>query len=102
MSGKLQFLLALLARLNTEGHRVLIFSQSRTMLDMIQSVIVSKYSVLRLDGTIKETSERQALLDKFNGDPSVFAFLLTTQVAYFLLALFFTHKLGKNNFPPRE
>ena len=39
-SGKMQFLVQLLAQLRREGHRTLIFSQSRKMLDVIQKVMV--------------------------------------------------------------
>ena len=38
-SGKMIFLVALLDRLKAEGHRCLVFSQSRKMLDIIQRVI---------------------------------------------------------------
>ena len=37
-SGKLRFLVQLMARLKQEGHRTLIFSLSRKMLDIIQKV----------------------------------------------------------------
>ena len=38
-SGKMVFLVALLENLKSEGHRCLVFSQSRKMLDIIQRVI---------------------------------------------------------------
>jgi len=80
-SGKLQFLMDLLANLKREDHRVLIFSQSRKMLDLIQSIIMAKnYTFQRIDGTITKTAERQARIDTFNKDRSFFCFLLTTTV----------------------
>ena len=38
-SGKMVFLVSLLENLKSEGHRCLVFSQSRKMLDIIQRVI---------------------------------------------------------------
>lgn len=38
-SGKMVFLVSLLNNLKSEGHRCLVFSQSRKMLDIIQRVI---------------------------------------------------------------
>lgn len=41
-SGKMVFLVSLLDNLKAEGHRCLVFSQSRKMLDIIQRVITHK------------------------------------------------------------
>ena len=41
-SGKMMFLVSLLDNLKVEGHRSLVFSQSRKMLDIIQQVITNK------------------------------------------------------------
>lgn len=41
-SGKLRFLVELLDRLKKEGHRCLVFSQSRKMLDIMQKVITNR------------------------------------------------------------
>lgn len=38
-SGKMVFLVSLLENLKSDGHRCLVFSQSRKMLDIIQRVI---------------------------------------------------------------
>jgi SNF2 family DNA or RNA helicase len=79
-SGKLIFLLALLKNLYQEGHRVLIFSLSTRMLDLIQLVLRKhRFRCLRIDGTTKQC-DRQPKVDRFNNDPSIFCFLLTTQV----------------------
>lgn len=82
LSGKLIFLVKLLANLKKEGHRVLIFSQSTKMLDIIQKVLSSQgFSFLRMDGTITNTKERQILINNFNEKTDeYFCFLLTTQV----------------------
>ena len=81
-SGKLLFLDKLLVRLHEEGHRTLIFSQSRKMLDIIERVLYLKHNVkwLRIDGTVSNTSERQRRIDMFNESPEYSCFLLTTQV----------------------
>ena len=80
-SGKLEFLQHLLDNLRTEGHRVLLFSQSLKMLDIIARMLKSKeMTYVRIDGTISKASERQRLIDQFNTDSSIFCFMLTTQV----------------------
>ena len=47
-SGKLQFLMDLLKQLSNEGHRTLVFSQSRKMLDIIEKLL--KYDVSDITG----------------------------------------------------
>lgn len=93
-SGKLSLLVELLRNLKNEvitlssnifnaiqGHRVLIFSMSVKMLDIIQAVLnAEKYRFTRMDGTITKLEERQDIIDSFTNDPSYFCFLLTTQV----------------------
>nr|XP_039265897.1 DNA excision repair protein ERCC-6-like isoform X4 [Styela clava] len=80
-SGKLQFLLELLKRLREEGHRTLIFSLSRKMLNMIHRILLNnKFKVMRLDGTVSKLSERELRVKKFQQDSSYDVFLLTTQV----------------------
>ena len=41
-SGKMVFLVQLLDNLRSEGHRALVFSQSRRMLDIIQKVMTAR------------------------------------------------------------
>ena len=41
-SGKLVFLIKLLDQLKVEGHRCLVFSQSRKILDIMQKVLTNK------------------------------------------------------------
>uniref|UniRef100_A0A1D1Z896 SWI/SNF-related matrix-associated actin-dependent regulator of chromatin subfamily A containing DEAD/H box 1 n=1 Tax=Anthurium amnicola TaxID=1678845 RepID=A0A1D1Z896_9ARAE len=78
-SAKCQALTKLLPSLRLAGHRVLIFSQWTSMLDILEwglDVIGVTYS--RLDGSTQVT-ERQTIVDKFNNDPSIFACLLSTR-----------------------
>jgi DNA excision repair protein ERCC-6 len=79
-SGKLVVVAALLKMWKQQGHRVLLFSQSRQMLDILnQFVKRAGYNYLRMDGTTSIQS-RSTLVDKYNADESVFVFLLTTKV----------------------
>lgn len=78
-SAKCQALAELLPLLSNDGHRVLIFSQWTSMLDILEwtlEVIGVKYK--RLDGST-QVSERQTIVDTFNNDPSIFACLLSTR-----------------------
>ncbi|KAF3336752.1 DNA excision repair protein ERCC-6-like isoform X1 [Carex littledalei] len=80
VSCKITFVLSLLGNLMEEGHVVLIFSQSRKMLDLIQEAIWSKgYKLLRIDGTTK-ISEREKTVKDFQDGEGAPIFLLTTQV----------------------
>ena len=62
-SAKLQALLALVIRLNESGHRILIFSQSTKMLDIIEDVL-NLIKMGRIDGQTKE-KDRQYLVEKY-------------------------------------
>nr|XP_023897089.1 protein CHROMATIN REMODELING 24 [Quercus suber] len=80
ISCKIYFILSLLDNLIREGHRVLIFSQTRKMLDLIQNSIVSKgYEFLRIDGTTK-ASDRVKIVNDFQKGVGASIFLLTSRV----------------------
>ncbi|XP_012936041.1 DNA excision repair protein ERCC-6-like [Aplysia californica] len=80
-SGKMQVLVDLVDRLREEGHRTLIFSQSRKLLDIISKVVKNRgHKVARLDGKVTQMSDRDAIVKKFQNDPSYTIFLLTVQV----------------------
>ncbi|XP_069741423.1 DNA excision repair protein ERCC-6 isoform X2 [Narcine bancroftii] len=79
-SGKMIVVEALLKLWYKQGHRVLLFSQSRQMLDILELFIRNLgYSYLRMDGSTTIAS-RQPLISKFNENSSIFVFLLTTRV----------------------
>ncbi|KAI9908262.1 hypothetical protein PsorP6_002803 [Peronosclerospora sorghi] len=61
-----------------KGHRVLLFTQTPCMLDILESFMAQcGHSCTRLEGTTS-VAERQALLDAFNAPTSnLFVFLLT-------------------------
>lgn len=77
--GKLQTLAPLLRRLRAAGHRALLFSQMTRTLDVLEAFLcMHGLTYLRLDGATK-AERRQALVDRFNRDPRVFAMLLSTR-----------------------
>lgn len=78
-SGKLLVLDALLPRLKTENHKVLLFSTFTTMIDLIEDyVIMRKHKYVRLDGTTK-IENRLESIKQFNYDPETFIFLISTR-----------------------
>ncbi|XP_024535951.1 protein PHOTOPERIOD-INDEPENDENT EARLY FLOWERING 1 [Selaginella moellendorffii] len=77
--GKLQQLSVLLRRLKSEGHRALIFTQMTKMLDILESFInLYGYNYMRLDGSTKP-EQRQILMQRFNTNPKIFLFILSTR-----------------------
>ncbi|ETO71882.1 hypothetical protein F444_11867 [Phytophthora nicotianae P1976] len=79
-SGKLVLLDKLLPRLKETGHRVLIFSQFKIMLDIIQDYLaLRRYNCERIDGNITG-NERQSAIDRFcREDSNSFIMLLSTR-----------------------
>ncbi|XP_010565403.1 PREDICTED: DNA excision repair protein ERCC-6-like [Haliaeetus leucocephalus] len=80
-SGKMLFLIGLLERLREEGHRTLVFSQSRKMLDIIERVLSRRhFKIMRIDGTVTHLTEREKRINAFQCNKDYSIFLLTTQV----------------------
>jgi len=79
-SGKTVLLDKLLTKFKQEGKKVLIFSQFKIMLDIIEDMCQLRgYRMERLDGSVRGNS-RQAAIDRFNNPESdTFAFLLSTR-----------------------
>jgi len=96
--GKLQVLDKLMRELKSGGHRVLIFTQMTRMLDVLESFLnYHGHIYLRLDGTTKvdqrlvsflnskhnackkNLSCLQVLMERFNNDKRIFAFILSTR-----------------------
>ena len=64
--GKLELLDRMLQKLRAGGHRVLLFSQMTSMLDLLEEYLIySGWKYQRLDGGTKAT-ERQQRIDAFN------------------------------------
>ncbi|KAL2557686.1 Protein CHROMATIN REMODELING 19 [Forsythia ovata] len=79
ISAKCRALAEFLPKLKLSGHRVLIFSQWTSMLDILEWTLdVIGVTYRRLDGSTQVT-ERQTIVDTFNKDASIFACLLSTR-----------------------
>jgi helicase SWR1 len=77
--GKLQRLDKLLRDLKAGGHRALIFTQMTKMLDILEQFLnIHGHRYLRLDGTTK-VEARQMLTERFNSDPRILAFILSSR-----------------------
>ncbi|OMO56201.1 SNF2-related protein [Corchorus olitorius] len=80
LSCKISFIMSLLDTLIPEGHHVLIFSQTRKMLNLIQESLASNgYEYLRIDGTTK-ACDRVNIVNEFQEGIGAPIFLLTSQV----------------------
>lgn len=92
-SGKLEVSRNLLKLWAETGHKILLFCQTRQMLDILEKMVsrmkittneseeeISDYmGYLRMDGSTP-IAKRQYLVDRFNTDPTISLFLLTTKV----------------------
>nr|XP_039261746.1 DNA excision repair protein ERCC-6-like isoform X3 [Styela clava] len=79
-SGKMLVIASLLKIWKKQGHKVLLFTQSKAMLDVLEIFVSSKgYRYFTMHGGTP-VSSRQPLVSRFNKDPSLFVFLLTTRV----------------------
>ena len=79
-SGKMKVLNQMLPRLLNEGHKVLIFSQFKLMLNIVEDYLIQMdFKYLRLDGETKSFM-RQRLIDTFNKEDSQYkVFILSTR-----------------------
>eukprot|EP00124_Ichthyophonus_hoferi_P002492 Ihof_evm11s171 gene=Ihof_evmTU11s171 len=79
-SGKLGMLDKLLAKLKTQGSRVLVFSQMTRVLDILEDYCLWRgHSHCRLDGSTNH-EDRQRMIDEYNSEGSEkFMFLLSTR-----------------------
>jgi len=64
-------------------HRILVFCQLKSMLDIIENDLFKKclpdMTYMRFDGGI-DSSKRHEIVEKFNSDPTIDVLLLTTRV----------------------
>lgn len=75
----LQELAILLHNLKQGGHKALIFTQMTKMLDVLEAFLnLHSYTYLRLDGSTKP-EQRQILMQRFNSNPKIFIFILSTR-----------------------
>ncbi|KAI9933484.1 hypothetical protein MW887_007957 [Aspergillus wentii] len=80
-SGKMQVVKSLLELWKDTGHKTLLFTQHRIMLDILEKFVnsLSGFNYRRMDGTTP-IHHRQSMVDEFNTDPDLHVFLLTTKV----------------------
>jgi ATP-dependent DNA helicase len=79
-SGKMLLLDRLLPTLFERGHKVLIFTQFKTQLDILHDYCVELrgWNVCRIDGSVAQTDRREQIKN-FNEDPDFKIFLLSTR-----------------------
>ncbi|XP_012672535.1 lymphoid-specific helicase [Clupea harengus] len=78
-SGKFLILDRMLPELKKRGHKVLIFSQMTSILDILMDYCYLRgFDFSRLDGSMSY-SDRDENMKKFANDPEVFLFLLSTR-----------------------
>ena len=79
-SGKILLLDTLLPRLFKLGHKVLIFSQFKTTLDILETYAVDLrgWKACRIDGSVAQ-DDRYTQITSFNNDKSYNLFLLSTR-----------------------
>lgn len=79
-SGKMLVLDAMLSKLKEKGHKVLLFSYFHIMIDLIQELaIMRNYEYVVLTGATKTLEDRRKMIYRFNTDPNLFLFLMTTR-----------------------
>jgi ATP-dependent DNA helicase len=85
-SGKLALLDKMMRSLQRDGHKVLIFSQMTTMLDILEDYLIMRAKTTgdknrrycRIDGSVA-WQDRQKAMDDFNERPEYTTFLLSTR-----------------------
>lgn len=79
-SGKMLLLDRLVPTLMSKGHKILLFSQFKTQLDLLQdwATQLRSWNCCRIDGAVSQV-ERQAQIRAFNTDPDFKIFLLSTR-----------------------
>jgi hypothetical protein len=78
-SGKLILLDKFITKYREEGHKMLIFSQFKKMLEIIEIYLIQKNIPFEmLTGSVK-SQDRVMSIQRFNDDPSFGVFLLTTR-----------------------
>ncbi|KZF23476.1 hypothetical protein L228DRAFT_209998 [Xylona heveae TC161] len=79
-SGKMLLLERLLPALFARGHKVLVFSQFKTTLNIIEdwARLIHSWNTCRIDGAVKQ-EDRRAQIHAFNSNPGYKLFLLSTR-----------------------
>ncbi|KAJ6257005.1 hypothetical protein Dda_7888 [Drechslerella dactyloides] len=79
-SGKMMLLDRLVPELFRRGHKVLIFSQFKVQLDILEewATTLRNWKCCRIDGSVRQ-EDRRDLIKSFNSDPQYKLFLLSTR-----------------------
>ncbi|XP_067945981.1 SWI/SNF-related matrix-associated actin-dependent regulator of chromatin subfamily A containing DEAD/H box 1-like [Watersipora subatra] len=78
-SGKFQHLDTVLPQIKEKGEKVLIFTQYKLILDILEHYLKSRgHAYHRLDGSTP-VSERLSMIEDFNNDDKLFVFILSTR-----------------------
>ncbi|CAL5985896.1 SNF2_family helicase [Hexamita inflata] len=81
-SGKLELLHRILLKMKQTNHRVLIFSQFKSILNILEQFCLEReYKYLRFDGDVKDTERNKMVGDFSKEDSQYFIFLLSTRAA---------------------
>jgi len=95
----IQVLEKLLQHWFREGSKVLIFSYSVRLLKMLDYLMVQhSYSYATLHGAMS-LEERTAIVDRFNNDPHMFVFLISTKAGGVGLNIVSANKVYTSLFP---
>ena len=88
--GKMMLLDKLLPKLQSDGHRVLVFSQFRIMLDILEDYMNYRgFSYERVDGAVTGR-KRQSAIDRYSAPQAeAFVMLLSTRAGKFVSYHFF-------------
>ena len=86
-SSKINEMLRLLKQFKENGDRVLIFGPWVIMLNIIAEVLKRhNHKFLQLNGRV-QVEKRQSLIDEFNENENILAFLITTKAGIFFFKL---------------
>ncbi|CAB1114985.1 unnamed protein product [Ectocarpus sp. CCAP 1310/34] len=78
-SGKVALMDRMLKKLHAGGHKVLIFSQMTSLLDVLEDYLRHRgWEFHRIDGST-DVLDRQSQIEEFNSNPKFFVFLLSTR-----------------------
>lgn len=81
-AGKMKVLDKMLRDLKRNGHKVIVFSQYKIVLNCLEDYLSMNSSIFgeyrRLDGDV-DSIDRAKFMDEFNHDPTIFVFLASTR-----------------------
>jgi SNF2 family DNA or RNA helicase len=77
--AKMRIFAELIERMHREKHRCLVFCQMTKMIDILEDFMTwKKFTYFRMDGSTT-TQDRGAMVDQFQTNDNIFAFLLSTR-----------------------